>query len=109
MDEIIAGGRVQILYMPLWGGSCRVPLSHPANCESQSWNDDPLQHWSKTGAEPREHWHNRAIRPVVPDLDVQPFAENRVGDTKDNRHQHHPETERTPTDESALLERQSAV
>ena len=55
-------------------------------------HQNPLQHRAQTRIEQRDHRHCITICPGAPDLDIEPLAENRVGNTEyDGDHHYAPE------------------
>src|SRR3546814_10408222 len=47
--------------------------------EGRKRDNDPLQNGGQAGIDDRNDRHDVTIGPTLPDLDVQPFAEERVG------------------------------
>src|SRR3546814_11792513 len=47
--------------------------------EGRKRDNDPLQNGGQAGIDDRNARHDVTIGPTLPDLDVQPFAEERVG------------------------------
>lgn len=61
-----------------------LPFGAPGKPQRQKRHHAPLRKRRKPGAKTRQGRHDVAIGPGVPNFDVQPFAENRVGQRQDH-------------------------
>src|SRR3546814_9103795 len=64
------------------GSLIRGPLRTQRPPEGSEWDQDPLQDRAESDIDEGNDRHDVAVRPALPNLDVQPLAEEGVGEVQ---------------------------
>src|SRR3546814_17766320 len=74
---------MSIISMPFGWSPTKTGSRRPARPpEADDRHDEPLRDWRETSVDDRDHRHQIRIGPGLSHDDIQPLAENRVGDAE---------------------------
>src|SRR3546814_8275527 len=76
------------------GSLIRGPLRTQRPPEGSEWDQDPLQDRAESDIDEGNDRHDVAVRPALPNLDVQPLAEEGVGEAQNDGCDDNPPTAR---------------